>query len=57
MAQQDLTTNGHDDMVDAVAGADVNGTEVEVAEPQRIRVVSCCLYTIPFPSTYASSIQ
>jgi hypothetical protein len=57
MAQQDLTTNGHDDMVDAVAGADVNGTEVEVAEPQRIRVVCCCFYTIPFPSTYASSIQ
>ncbi|KAI5259312.1 DNA-directed RNA polymerase I and III 14 KDA polypeptide [Aureobasidium subglaciale] len=34
-----MSTNGDHDMADAVAGADMNSTEVEVVEPQRIRVL------------------
>ncbi|KAK6008683.1 hypothetical protein QM012_000586 [Aureobasidium pullulans] len=34
-----MSTNGDHEMADAVAGADVDGTEVELVEPQRIRVL------------------
>ncbi|KEQ96985.1 hypothetical protein AUEXF2481DRAFT_38386 [Aureobasidium subglaciale EXF-2481] len=34
-----MSTNGDHDMADAVAGADMNSTEIEVVEPQRIRVL------------------
>lgn len=35
-----MSTNGDLEMADANAGADVNDAEVELVEPQRIRVVS-----------------
>ncbi|KAI5194129.1 DNA-directed RNA polymerase I and III 14 KDA polypeptide [Aureobasidium subglaciale] len=34
-----MSTNGDHDMADAIAGADINTTEIEVVEPQRIRVL------------------
>ena len=38
-----MSTNGDLEMADANAGADVNDAEVELVEPQRIRVVSSLL--------------
>lgn len=38
--KQIMSTNGDLEMADANAGADVNDAEVELVEPQRIRVVS-----------------
>ncbi|CAD0087242.1 unnamed protein product, partial [Aureobasidium vineae] len=35
---QIMSTNGDHEMADAVVGADVDGAEVELVEPQRIRV-------------------
>ena len=35
-----MSTNGDHEMADANAGADINDAEVELVEPQRIRVVS-----------------
>jgi hypothetical protein len=35
-----MSTHGDLEMADATVGADVNDTEVELVEPQRIRVVS-----------------
>lgn len=35
-----MSANGDHEMADAVAGAEVDGVETEVVEPQRIRVVS-----------------
>jgi hypothetical protein len=35
-----MSTNGDHEMADASVGADVNDAEVELVEPQRIRVVS-----------------
>jgi hypothetical protein len=35
-----MSTNGDLEMADANAGADINNAEVELVEPQRIRVVS-----------------
>ncbi|CAD0099244.1 unnamed protein product [Aureobasidium mustum] len=39
-----MSTNGDHEMADAVAGADVDAAEVELVEPQRIRVVSTYLF-------------
>lgn len=35
-----MSTNGDHEMADAVAGADIGSAEIEIVEPQRIRVVS-----------------
>jgi hypothetical protein len=35
-----MSTNGDHEMADASVGADVNDAEIELVEPQRIRVVS-----------------
>jgi hypothetical protein len=35
-----MSTNGDHEMADVSVGADVNNAEVELVEPQRIRVVS-----------------
>ncbi|OBW66017.1 MAG: P-loop containing nucleoside triphosphate hydrolase protein [Aureobasidium pullulans] len=34
-----MSTNGDHEMADAVAGADVGSAEIEIVEPQRIRVL------------------
>ncbi|CAD0041371.1 DNA-directed RNA polymerase I and III 14 KDA polypeptide [Aureobasidium pullulans] len=34
-----MSTNGDHEMADAVAGADIGSAEIEVVEPQRIRVL------------------
>ncbi|CAD0042562.1 unnamed protein product [Aureobasidium pullulans] len=33
-----MSTNGDHEMADAVAGADIGSAEIEIVEPQRIRV-------------------
>jgi DNA-directed RNA polymerase I and III subunit RPAC2 len=35
-----MSTNGDHEMADAVVGAEVDAADVELTEPQRIRVVS-----------------
>ncbi|KAG2160741.1 DNA-directed RNA polymerase I and III 14 KDA polypeptide [Aureobasidium pullulans] len=34
-----MSTNGDHEMADAVAGADIGSAEIEIVEPQRIRVL------------------
>ncbi|CAD0029819.1 unnamed protein product [Aureobasidium pullulans] len=43
-----MSTNADHEMADAVAGADIGSAEIEIVEPQRIRVF--CGYSIPHPS-------
>lgn len=43
-----MSTNGDHEMADAVAGADIGSAEIEIVEPQRIRVVS--IFHLPLRS-------